>query len=665
MLKKIANWLVGAPAASRGCAVLRAGYDFFSYLLACFETVVLAPQRSLFFAVRILTVGLLIGSVAPAHAFFFGGKKDEEAEAVRDPTPYVATLNAGGGALEKKLKAASSLIGDVKKVPSGTVGLLSRARDDQQRLIGTLYQEGHYGGTVSFLVNGTSYDRVPIDTNLRGGEPAEVVINVDPGPLFTFGQISIKGADGQSPPPEKFGLVSGKPARSSLILKAEKKLVDDWRDRGHPFAKAAKRRIKANHASRQLNVAITIIAGPQANFGVVDVRGARDVDPAFIARQTAIPVGALYDPRMVRRAEKRLRELQVFDSIVISEADRLASDGSIPILVTVNERKPRVIGAGITASNTDGIGLEAYWMHRNLFGSGERLRFEGSINRIGEASDIDELGYRGAMLFSKPGFGGPATTLNSKFVVEQEVPDAFRKRAVSGAVGITHDFTDKLSASIGTEVEYAKIRDVTGEETFLLAGVPLKFEYDTRDSTLDPTRGIRTSATFEPIYDFENSRGFFIGKSALSAYKSVGPAKRVVLAGRVAGGTVQGADLTDIPADRRFYAGGGGSIRGYAYQAASPRVANGDLLGGRSFVETSLEVRFKITEKIGLVPFIDAGGAFTTAQPSTGNDFFVGAGLGLRYLTPVGPLRLDVAVPLDDIPNEPDFGIYVGLGQAF
>lgn len=618
-----------------------------------------------------LIVCLLVCGVAPAHAFgLFGGKK--ETEAVRDPTPYAATLNAGGGALERKLRAASSLIGDVRKVPSGTVGLLSRARDDQQRLIGTLYQEGHYGGTVAILVNGTSYDRVPIDTNLRGSEPAQVVINVDPGPLFTFGRISVQGADDQSPSPAQLGLVEGAPARSSLILKAENRLVNDWRDRGHPFAKAAKRRIRANHATRKLDVALTIIAGQPARFGHVDVRGARTVDAAFIARQTAIPVGARYHPRFVRRAEKRLRDLQVFDSIIISEADRLTGDGAIPILVTVNERKQRVIGAGVTASNTDGIGLEGYWMHRNLYGAGERLRFEGEVNRIGEASkrigesgSTDELGYRAAMLFSKPGVMSSATTLNSEVTVEQDVPDAFRKRAVSGEVGLSHDFTDKLSASSGVEVEYARIRDVTGKETFLLAGAPLEVIFDTRDSTLDPTRGIRTSAFLELLHDFENSRSFFIAKSSVSAYKAVGAAKRFVLAGRVAGGSIQGASVTDVPADRRFYAGGGGSIRGYAYQAASPRVANGDLLGGLSFVETSLETRFRLTDKIGLVPFVDAGGAFTNSALSTGNDFYVGVGLGLRYLTAVGPLRLDVAAPLEQIPDEPDYGIYVGLGQAF
>ena len=605
-----------------------------------------------------------------AHAFdFFGlfGNSNEEqpSEPVPDPTPYDATLNAGGGDLEDRLRSASSLIGDQDKIPSGTVGLLSRAQSDQQRLVATLYKEGYYGGTVSILVNGTSYDAVPIDSDLRGHGRAKVAINVAPGPLFAFGTVTIKGADSDSPTAEDLELAQGDVARSDLILQAEDTLVNAWKLMGHPFAKAGERKITANHATRRLDIAITIIPGPKANFGTVDVVGAKDVRADFIASQAAIETGTPYDPEVMRKAEQRLRKLELFDSIAIAEGDALSADGTVPITITVSERKPRIIGAGVTASNTDGIGLEAYWVHRNLFGAGERFRIEGAVSRIGDGGATEDLDLHAAMLFSKPGVLGPTTTFNSKLAVDQEHPDAFRKRSVGAEVGLAHEFSDELTGSIGVETEFSNIRDITGDDDFFLVGLPVEFTYDTRDSRLDPTEGIRATAFFEPVHDVANAHSFFVNKASVAGYLSIDEARRIVFAGRVAAGSIWGADLTDIPADRRFYVGGGGSIRGYGYQAASPRAADGRLIGGRSFTEASLEARIKITDTIGVVPFFDAGGAFANEVPGGGGDWFAGAGIGLRYLTPVGPLRLDVATPLKKIDGEPSYGIYVGIGQSF
>ncbi|MDH3195438.1 MAG: BamA/TamA family outer membrane protein, partial [Hyphomicrobiales bacterium] len=163
----------------------------------------------------------------------------------------------------------------------------------------------------------------------------------------------------------------------------------------------------------------------------------------------------------------------------------------------------------------------------------------------------------------------------------------------------------------------------------------------------------------------QNSNAFLIAQGSLATYLSLSDDDRIVLAARVAAGSVVGASLAAIPSDRRLYAGGGGSVRGYGFQAASPRTPAGVLTGGRSFVESSLEARIAITDTIGIVPFVDAGGAFADSLPGKNGEFFAGAGVGLRYLTPVGPLRLDVAVPLKTIAGEPDYGIYVGFGQAF
>ncbi|MCB1376374.1 MAG: BamA/TamA family outer membrane protein, partial [Rhodobacteraceae bacterium] len=198
----------------------------------------------------------------------------------------------------------------------------------------------------------------------------------------------------------------------------------------------------------------------------------------------------------------------------------------------------------------------------------------------------------------------------------------------------------------------------------LLVSIPLEYVYDGRDNRLNPTSGFRFLANAEPTYDIFSGATFLKLKSEASAYYGVDADDRFVLAGRVAGGSILGAPLTAVPADRRFYSGGGGSVRGYAYQGIGPRDANGTPTGGLSYAETSVEMRIKINDSFGIVPFVDAGTVSTKQFPDF-SDVRIGAGLGIRYLTPFGPLRIDAAVPINRRTGDPRFGIYAGIGQAF
>ena len=626
------------------------------------------------FRLAMISFCLVAGLTGPAGAFelfgihLFGERKSEETvrEPVPDPVAYTAEMTVKDRAeLDKRLRAVSELLDKQSEPPSGTIGLLSRAQSDHQQLIATLYEEGHYGGTVSIRIGGRPYQEIPINETLARAEPVAVAISVDPGPVFTFGRLEFPGASDDASSAAALGLVAGEPARSGLILQAENRLIEAWRMRGYPHARISDRTITADHATQRLDVVIAVEKGRAATFGTVTVTGTERMDADFVARQAGIPAGQVYSSNTIKAAAKRLRALEVFDSVVITEAETLAPDGTLPIIINVGERKRRVIGIGVTASNTEGFGAEAFWAHRNLFGRAEQFRIEGAVNRIGDASGVDDLDYHAAITFAKPGVLGPATTLTAGLAADQENPDAFSKRAVSGEIGLTRIFNDQITGSAGLEVEWSKTTDVFGARTNLLIGIPLALVYDSRDSTLNPTEGYRATVMAEPIYDAQNSNAFFIAQGSLASYLSLSDADSIVLAARIAAGSIVGASLAAIPSDRRFYAGGGGSIRGYAFQAASPRTASGVLTGGRSFAEASLEARIAVTDTIGIVPFIDIGGAFADSLPGSDGTFFAGAGVGLRYLTPVGPLRFDVAVPLKTIQGEPDYGIYVGFGQAF
>lgn len=588
---------------------------------------------------------------------------------VVDPLSYSVTLEVAGedpdGTLKEELEAASALVQGADRPVAGSIGLIQRANGDFEQLIAALYENARYAGEVRILLDGRRLADLPPDTDLSGGGAVPVRILVEPGKPFRFGDISVRDVDGRVYAADGQGLVSGQLAKSTVILDAENALVLELEKNGHPFARVSGRDVVADHARGVIDVSLELEAGPVAPFGQTAVEGAESVDRDFIARMAGIPQGDQYDPAALAAAEKRLRALEVFSSVTVRGSESLSADGSVPVAVTVAERKHRYLGAGATYSSTDGGGLEAYWGHRNLFGRAEKLRIEGSVSSLGQTAQAKDLTWRGALLFEKPGVLGPASKFTSKLEVKQENPDAYRRFSVQASAGISYELTPEQTVSAGVDVEYAKLTDSfnVNRETITVA-VPLEYVRDTRDNKLNPTTGTRLSLLAEPTYEINGGATFVKLRAEASAYRALDAEKRFVLAGRVAAGTIYGASLAAIPANRRFYAGGGGSVRGYGYQDIGPRDAAGLPTGGRSVVEASAELRIGVTDTIGIVPFVDAG-LVSANQNLSGARFKAGAGLGLRYATPFGPLRIDVAVPLNKEPTDPDYGIYAGIGQAF
>ncbi|MCR9134942.1 MAG: autotransporter assembly complex protein TamA [Alphaproteobacteria bacterium] len=616
------------------------------------------------------TVSVLL-SVSPASAFkLFGvhlwGEKETEqvTEEVPDPVRYDVTLTTNDPELKESLDSISLLVSEKDKPVSGTIGLLSKARNDKRRLVAALYAKALYGGTVAILINGRPFETVPIDAVLNRGGQANVSIHVIAGPVFTFSQPDAATTSGQAIDLADYGVVAGELASSERVVEAGRKLVSAWRDDGYPFATISQSTLTADHDTDTLEVRIRLDSGASAVFGTVTVVGAEDVDPQFIIRQADIQRGARFSPQVLADAGTRLRALGVFDSVIIEEADQLAADGSLPITITVSERKSKTFGVGVTAATTDGLGFEGFWTHRNLFGHAESFRIEGGVTGIGRSNFSTGLDYHIAATFKKPGVWGPMTSFRSTAEIQLQNTEAFQKQSVGGSVGFEHEFSKTTTGEIDLKYEYARFDETVGPSVASIISLPTQIVRDTRDNKLNPTSGYRVLLYGEPSYDLNNSNAFFKTRAAFSTYRAVNEARTVVLAGRVAAGTIVGSDLADIPADRRFYAGGGGSIRGYNYQVAGPR-SGGQPTGGLSFAEASAEVRFSVTDTIGLAAFVDSGGAFASAIPGENGTWYTGVGAGVRYLTPVGPLRLDVAVPLNKISGEPGFGFYLGLGQAF
>jgi translocation and assembly module TamA len=622
--------------------------------------------RALLFAFMCSTV--LVSQSRHAAAFeIFGiklwGASKEDTDIV-DPLRYAVTIEAPDAdkALLKKLQNASALKSDEDHPVSGSLGLMAKARSDREQLVAALFADARYEGVVTITIDGKSIDDLPPDAEFKGPQPIPVAVNIAVGPRFTLGNIRLEG-DAAGLMGADYGLIAGGDAGSGAVLKAEALIVRTLKEQGRPLAKVTDRQIVADHNTSTLDVTLTVAAGPVAGYGETTVSGTEKVDRDFTEYMTGLKRGRQYSPQEISDARDRLLALEVFNSVTLKEADKLDADGNIPIGVQVSERKPRYFGLGGSFSNIEGLGLEGYWGHRNLFGQAEKLRIDGAISGIG-SNDLSKLNYNAGIMFEKPGVIGPTSKFFANVKTVFEHPDAYDHFSVKGETGISYDLDKKQTVSAAVALDYSRIRDAFGKHTYLIASIPLQYVYDNRDSRLNPTRGFRVLAYAEPSYDILSGAAFLKLKGEGSAYQSLDTASKFVLAERVAVGSIVGAGLENIPADRRFYSGGGGSVRGYAYQGIGPKDINGQPTGGLSFFETSVEMRIAITDTIGIVPFIDAGTVSTSSAPNF-SEVKVGAGVGLRYVTPFGPLRIDAAVPLNRDPSDPHFGIYAGIGQAF
>ncbi len=624
---------------------------------------------------RLVLSGILCSSVVialppRAAAFelfgfrFFGKEEDEDADIV-DPLNYTVSIEVAGGDAEltEALNNASLLVADAERPVSGSLGLLTKARSDRQRLVAALYEQARYDGVVRILIAGKSIDTLPPDAEFGAG-PVPVTISVDPGAVFRLGRVQLQG-DAAGLAPQEFGLVSGGDAGSNRVLRAEADIVRRLKEGGRPLAAVTSREIVADHNTTTLDVSLTVAAGPVAGYGPTTVKGTEAVDRDFTAYMAGLEPGRRYSPKDIDDARERLVGLGVFNSVAVTEADALDAAGQIPIDVTVSERKQRFYGVGATLSNTEGLGLEGYWGHRNLFGKAEKLRIEGSIGRIGDAEGVDKLNYNAGIMFEKPGVVGPASKFFTSLRSVYEHPDAYDRFSVKASTGLAYEISKTQSVSGELAVDYSRITDAfVDDREYLIVSTPLQYIFDNRDNRLNPTKGFRALAYVEPAYDTIGGTTFVKMRGEGSVYQALDSGGRFVIAGRAVLGSIVGAGVEDIPADRRFYAGGGGSVRGYAYQGIGPKDSDGTPTGGLSLAEGSLELRYAVNETFGVVPFVDVGTVSLDEFPDF-SDMKAGAGVGIRYITPFGPLRVDAAIPLNPGPDDPDFGIYAGVGQAF
>lgn len=616
-------------------------------------------------------------AAAPVAAFeifgikLFEDQSEADAEAViADPQPYTVSVavNATGN-LESVVRNASALVADESEPASGAAGLLAKARGDYRRIVAALYNEGHYGGVVSIRVGGQEAANLAPDVNLP--DPVDVAIVVDPGPLFSFNSVNIvnQAVPSTDPfdfvePPSSRGFGAGQVAKSSVILKAEALTLEAWRQQGYAKAVIVSRDVVADHATNTVDVTITVNPGAKAAIGDVTVVGTERMDPEFVRRQTGLVVGEEYDPDELALAQKRLDRLEVFRAARLTAAESIGADGLLPYALIVQELPGARFGVGATYSTIDGLGLEAYHLWRNLFGQAERLRLDARVASIAWPIDTAQFDYFFGGTFTKPGIFTPDTDLIAAVSAERTIYPTFTETSVAGKVGLSHVFSDQITAQGGLSFERNRFDDVFGTRDFTTAGLYSGVIYDGSDDKVDATEGWYFAGTLDPFYEFSYGNAGVQATAEARTYFGFGEDDNVVLAGRLKAGILVGPELAETPPDRLFFAGGGGSVRGYGFKSIGVDDGMGGVTGGRYLLEASLEARAKVTESIGVVGFVDGGYVAADTFPGI-NDLRIGAGLGVRYYTGLGPLRADIAIPLNKKPGDPDYALYVGIGQAF
>lgn len=535
------------------------------------------------------------------------------------------------------------------KLPPSLAALRRRAEVDVEGFKKVLRSEGYYANEVELKIDNKQ-------------QPIAITFDITPGPLFRITKFDIHFSKGKdiptAPTLADLDIEVGMPARSEPVVNAGTQIIVNLANRGFPDATIAEQEAIVDFATDGMEVTLTIDAGPRLYMGELRLEGLEEVDENYIRRLAEWQTGKLYDTRVLDDLRRRYLRSGLFDSVRLKSREADQPDSTVPITLVFVERDRRSVGVGASFSTSEGFGTQYYWENRNYFGEGEKLRADLTIAEIRR-----EL----KLTFVKPNFVKIDQNLNANFDIRNETTDAYDEDSVSAFIGLDRRWRKKWVVGAGVSAEFAKIDDSGVTENYALAGLPLTARYDSTNDLLDPTTGRRFAASLVPYLGLNDDTPDFIRfEMDGSTYYSVLEKDRLVLAARGKLGLMAGDSAGAIPANKRFYAGGGGSVRGYKYQTVGPLDASNDPIGGRSLLEVGFEARTRITDSIGLVPFIEGGNVYESMAPDFSGEFLWGAGLGFRYYTAIGPIRFDVAVPLNRRKNVDDaYQFYISIGQAF
>lgn len=574
--------------------------------------------------------------------------------------PVRFEVAGGDAALSALLKTVSLTQTEMAAKAPDPQDVFAAARADYARLVAALYDRGYYAVQVSIRMDGREVAEIaPLDAPDR---VQSVVIEVDPGPVFHFSRAEIAPLTSGTTLPK--GFAAGAVAPSGLIAEAAQAGVSGWRDAGHAKARVADQSIVADNRAATLDARIRLDPGPSLTFGQMRMAGYERLRPKRLAEIAGFPTGKTFSPEELDKVRARLRRSGIFSSVTLTESETVSAGNTLDADLVVVEDKKRRLGFGAELDSLDGLTLSGYWLHRNLFHGGERLRIDAEISGIGASSKGAD--YALGLRIDRPATFDPDTNAFIETTLSKQNGEDYDLSGFDIGFGLRHIFNDHLVGETKIELAWSDVDDDGDISYFRRLALPSTLTWDDRDNSADATRGYYAEVGLTPFLGFAGTGSGLRTTADLRAYKGFGAEGRFVLAGRAQIGAVFGPDLAQTPRDYLFYSGGGGTVRGQPYQSLGVyALRNGtQRTGGMRFAALSGELRAGLTDTIGLVGFYDAGFVGLDDFFGGDGDWHAGAGIGLRYKTAIGPIRLDVAAPVGGDTGD-GAQIYLGLGQAF
>ncbi len=557
---------------------------------------------------------------------------------------YEVDIDGAGWSLGRVIRESTSTCKFVERSPSTVGQLRHRMAKDQKAIESILKSNGYYDGTVNLYLDTTR-------------QPARVDIKVWRGKPYRFRHVKVKYAGSRNAGLDKIKLRIRQRQRvvATEVIEEEQRILKQIQRWGYPFPTLAKRTVNVDRDHHKVDLTLVFDPGGSASFGEVRVEGLETLDDKYIQRQVPWQLDDPYDAKELDDFERKLLGTGLFSSVHVGLQESTVETNAIPVLIRLSERSKRTIRLGINYTDT-GPGAKGYWEHRSLFGGGEKL--ETSL-------EWNPIKVNGNAKFTRSGFLDANQYLVLMLDGTQDRPDAYDASKVTGSAMVLRDFTSSLQGGLGVGYKYSRVEQLATDEHFAHVFLPLQLIFDSRNDRLNPVRGMKLYGRTSYFDDTLGAQSFLKTQLENRHYYMLSDRYRLSSALRLMLGSIDGAALDAVPADERFYAGGGGSIRGYEYQQVGPR-ESGVPTGGDKAVEFSMELRLQPGRKLGYVAFVDGGTVYDESFDNYDRSLRYGAGMGLRWFTAIGPLRADIAYPLNPSAEQVErVQFYISLGQAF
>ena len=563
------------------------------------------------------------------------------------------------------VRRVSDLVNLRDKPPDTMSALRHRAESDIPPILQILHGQGYYDAVViTDLTERRTSTIVTVQANL--------------GPLYRLGQYRLKSVSEHpeaerflsgnpiEPDPdlqleeialEDFGLALGKPALAKQLLESQETLLSLLFAHGYPLARIEDKAYVADQSQKVVNVTLYINSGPKLVFGPTTITGLEKTRESFVLGKIGWAEGDDFDPEEVEKTREALTKTRLFSTIHLSPSE-LPKDNTIPIDLALTESKHRSVSVGLSYNTDLGPGVSTGWEHRNMRGLGEKLSVRG---------EVEDKNQQAKAVYRKPDFRQIDQDLLGTLSFQRQVTDTYSERTYRATATLERKISERFSTAFGAGIKHINTTNSDNNSSPTLLTIPLRLRWSNVDDVLEPTHGATFLIKAYPQASVPKGELTYLKQiHTASYYRPLTRNKNLIFAGKVTLGSITGATRLEVPPPDRFYAGSESLLRGYQRLTVSPLDMDSKPIGGRSLLVSNCELRLRAGEDIGWVAFFESGNVYESSWPRLSAPNLKSAGIGFRYHTPVGPVRVDIAFPLDRRPGvDESWELYLNLGQAF